>query len=1764
MALVVFIIIIFASPIGGIGHAAAMAAPVGPGTVLPYAEAFDKCADAPSGNAAEHFEPSTLEDGRIWTDKTVSADRAVIYDAAAKPAGSVEAAADEFLVTLSALSQSFSTDTIVEPSDTVFILDVSSSMYINKLSNGQSRVEAMVDALNEAIAALMGGNPHNRVAVVAFGGDSGKSRIVPILKLGRHAARDDKIFSMKSAAYIQVSSQIPDSALFDADNRSIRVFGGTPTQHGIYAGAKVLLDNPDTQYTYIDKGQPVSLTRKPNIVLFSDGGATLGWTDYKFQNPASSAADGNGFDCGDANNTDMGISILTVLTASYFKQQVQDHYYGSTAAGAAAVSDGAASAGTAAFYTVGLNVGGEGTEAVAILNPAEYAMLANRTFEKATYNMEAVLDDFTNLPAGSEIKFPALNKGSASARRSVSVYNGDGYIKSYDYANEYYPAENASELSAAFRAIVSKITSTGNYVTSVSGGSEFSGYLIFSDVLGEYMSFKGVRGMWYNNAKYDGHIFARSATQAGAAGAAYREKIIATLIEYGYFGPSPAAARANVISLLDSCIAAGKGGDGLYYAGDSDFSNKVKYYADYDRNWVSNFFDASGAAVLPPPPGARCVIEMYTMEGQVLNQASGEPAELTGISVHVITALVAGDFRCLYADGSAMPRRLEAGQQVVRWYIPAGLIPMRAVTPRYDGAGSSVAGVNIKEAPPVRLVYGVGLRGGLALGEMRPAYKAANGADGEDAYYFYANDHSDANIAMAFFQPGEENPCYYYTDSDAEDNGRVPLYILSGGSYIRAVSYSVGGTYYTMREYYDAKSPGVTKQEYTRVYESVTTISNKGGTGEPYILPGELKSASHEVWNKVAAGHVTDTRNYVIEKDNVTVGGRQVEVFRMGNNGRLKVPYTDVSVNKDWSMLSIGSPLLIEPEYVQLYQNGSPMGSPVLMTPTPSVFEDDYTWAELPIFELYPDAAKNVMFAEYTLKEGDMAGGAFAAYDFDTNPTPFAIYHRQPEWLFFSGKWQWEDGFIMNYEIQDTWWLTIEKIIEGDVPDGPGDGIDFVIFNDTTGTTVNTVEFRDLSGRSKRTIEISNDATAPESFTIREISNVGPGYAHSALSIYTDYTQYYEANVDAAGDDNYIYLEDVEPGRVFNVTFVNRYEDISLPSVTLTKAFPSGAPPEVRAELAFEIAGPGGYHEIVYFDDFDPFTGAYTLDGLAVGEYTITELYADAYGHSRALAVNGPPGGTLSGDTYTFTAQANAPKYNYEIEFVNTYAMHGALTIEKEITGLGPSEYPSDIVFHVSAGADAMGRNIYERYVEYAEMGAPAPTLGYRMDMVPPGSYTVSETGGIVSGFYLSSDPPGAQPDDPPTLTVAMAGPDRVAQFSNLYDRIPAEEMRASFTLVKVFEGLEAHEYPQDCEFTVTGVSDGGTAIYSATVNIRQFYDDQHGDKSYDFEWLPLGTYTIMERGGAVDGYALMVNHDAGYTLQLDYQYNPNYTDEVIFVNTYERDPASGPGTRVGDGAGGGDGGSGSFGIDPHGPPSGAGDGASGDSDGDGDDGPPAIFTGDHIWYIRGYEDNTLRPERHITRAEISMAFYRLLAPEMKDIGEPAAIFGDVPSGEWYGLAVDTLAHHGILSGYLDGSFRPDRPITRGELAAVVSRFEHLEESGENPYSDLGAEHWAYNYILSATAKGWFVGDASGRFRPDDEITRAEFVTVANRVLKRHILPADIPEGVHAFDDIDGSHWAWAAFVEAIYSHEYAYKEGGANEAWSRIIGDGLHEAYNR
>ena len=206
-------------------------------------------------------------------------------------------------------------------------------------------------------------------------------------------------------------------------------------------------------------------------------------------------------------------------------------------------------------------------------------------------------------------------------------------------------------------------------------------------------------------------------------------------------------------------------------------------------------------------------------------------------------------------------------------------------------------------------------------------------------------------------------------------------------------------------------------------------------------------------------------------------------------------------------------------------------------------------------------------------------------------------------------------------------------------------------------------------------------------------------------------------------------------------------------------------------------------------------------------------------------------------------------------------------------------------------------------------------------------------------------------------------------------------------------------------------------------------------------------------------------------------------------------------------------------------------------------------FIDDHIAYINGYPDATVRPEQSISRAEVTIVFYRLLTAELRDVSQGYDNnFPDVDSDLWYSDAISAINYLGIINGYPDGSFQPDGSITRAELATIAAHFAAMMQMSplnHLSFSDVDA-HWAQLDIEYAAAIGWVNGYEDGTFRPDNYITRAEFITLVNRVLRRIPETYDdllVDEMVTWVDNADIEMWYYLAIQEASNSHEAEYKE---------------------
>ena len=214
---------------------------------------------------------------------------------------------------------------------------------------------------------------------------------------------------------------------------------------------------------------------------------------------------------------------------------------------------------------------------------------------------------------------------------------------------------------------------------------------------------------------------------------------------------------------------------------------------------------------------------------------------------------------------------------------------------------------------------------------------------------------------------------------------------------------------------------------------------------------------------------------------------------------------------------------------------------------------------------------------------------------------------------------------------------------------------------------------------------------------------------------------------------------------------------------------------------------------------------------------------------------------------------------------------------------------------------------------------------------------------------------------------------------------------------------------------------------------------------------------------------------------------------------------------------------------------------------------PDKLNGDDHFAYVIGYPDGKVHPEGNISRAETATIFFRLLKADIRDGNLTADNdFSDVSDGQWHNKAVSTMAKLGIVKGRRADRFDPDASITRAEFAAICARFNTKPVENSSSFSDISG-HWAENEIERAAAFGWISGYPDGTFRPDARITRAEAMTMINRVLCR--MPqseSDLLDSMVTWPDNKPSDWHYLAVQEATNSHDFN-RQGEVGESWTKL-----------
>ncbi|MBS4872117.1 MAG: S-layer homology domain-containing protein [Peptoniphilus sp. oral taxon 375] len=209
----------------------------------------------------------------------------------------------------------------------------------------------------------------------------------------------------------------------------------------------------------------------------------------------------------------------------------------------------------------------------------------------------------------------------------------------------------------------------------------------------------------------------------------------------------------------------------------------------------------------------------------------------------------------------------------------------------------------------------------------------------------------------------------------------------------------------------------------------------------------------------------------------------------------------------------------------------------------------------------------------------------------------------------------------------------------------------------------------------------------------------------------------------------------------------------------------------------------------------------------------------------------------------------------------------------------------------------------------------------------------------------------------------------------------------------------------------------------------------------------------------------------------------------------------------------------------------------------------------DHAQYMIGYIDTTFRPDNQMTRQEVAAMFSRLLNERPQKGVIYSRDYKDIPDDLWSATAISYMSKLGLVKGYPDGNFKPFANISRAEFAAMATRFAQLT-GGSKTFTDVPKDHWAYESIQRAAEAGWVSGYPDGSFKPDQAISRAEVVAITNRMLNRFADEEYVnhnPQEIIPYKDMEKTHWAYYPIVEATNGHSYERKANGQDERWFEV-----------
>ena len=911
----------------------------------------------------------TANAGHVWTDKTVLLDASPFSSAStsqAKRKLNMVDADNNFLVALSTMASSKSIvghDTL--PTDTVFVLDLSSSMY-SGADFIPDTIQQMVASVNNAMDTLLRLNNYNRVGVMLYYGNESlvsssttASHYTALLPLDRYLPLSSKNYLLvglvntkldKITVNQNLKSEKGDAPV-SVSHANIRDKGvaGTYIQLGIKKAVDWLMAATPTIPPNADF--QAGATRIPIMVLMSDGEPTA--ADTAFHNPGTSQMGSNAIGERSPAETD----FLTQLTAGLAREMMDRHYAETTPL----------------FYSLSLGT----SISLDVMDPENNDVLygsgssagytvktgrAHSSFVPGTLNTlpqyqntdsvvnRKIQEYWNRILAGETISMTVLDNTSSWDRtqfytktvpeisqKSITV-DGQSFtfptsLSQKYYVDHHFVAEDADDLDDAFGRLVQEIRLQSSYYPTYveSNKAELDGYITFLDEIGPNMEIKKVHGLLYGDMYYSGASYAYYISRMSQEGSVFGTFNNPT--EYGWLVIDAVASRLNLSrDTARNVLRKSVEENHVYYnangASNSDYSNAFIWYADANSNYLEVKHGQT------PPQNARYLVTSYNFLDSTSN-ANPDPSTLNAPLLYC-SIRVAED--------------LTTGKQIVDWQVPAALIPTVNFDVTLSGNSLENPGkitVEYKPDLPLRAIYEVGLRSDVNPWNAQDILGDQN-RNPDGSYTFYTNDWNQATVGkpvsdtlrnqvntIAYFQPSYQNERYLYTED-------MPLYVKQGDDYVQYTGSSApaandGNTYYVRHSRFEwewnDKTPINAALDFHYHDASASLSRVRSGSGVWYIPADTL----HPFFTGDQYGDKSINNTQTIDELYYTA----MELFAgettnhvavtLGNNGKLSfIPATGIALTKQVDDVPPGT----TPVFTFTVENASvPDGSyPVIYT----------------------------------------------------------------------------------------------------------------------------------------------------------------------------------------------------------------------------------------------------------------------------------------------------------------------------------------------------------------------------------------------------------------------------------------------------------------------------------------------------------------------------------------------------------------------------------------------------------------------------------------------------------------------------------------------------------------------------------------------------------------------------------------------------------------------------------------------------------------